>query len=497
MSACTSSFFLHHSRRRPLAAGVAALFVVSATSAWAAPPAVTNCNDSGTGSLRAAVLGAASGDTIDISGLTTSDPGCGSGVLSQITLTTGAIAVGQRVLTISGPGRDALLIRSNAGSHSRVILHNYYSAGNPGHLYLENLNVGYGYITSSGTANGGCISSPSGTVTLTGVRVYRCSATTTAPMSAAQRALGGGVFAYYGLTIANSVIGHATAYAQNTDVRARGGCAMTPGPFDMRNSIVAGCKAMGPIGSKQVGGGALELHGDVTITGSLIANSYSSYSVGGVDISNAAAYTTTISNSTIAYNQAHDLVGGVYADSGHVNINNSTIVLNAAGSYTYTFNAHTYNAAVGVSISSISGTVSLQSTIIANNSLTSNSTQEDLSFGASTGLVVSASNNLVRAYKTDVTLPSGQGNLPQGTCPMLGHGRNNGGTTYTAAPQSGSPVIDAGNNTANDPHTGVPALYDQRGPGYPRVSNSIADIGAHEVQKTDIVFNTEFETGCE
>ena len=242
------------------------------------------------------------GDTIDISGLTTSDPGCGSGVLSQITLTTGAITVGQRVLTISGPGRDALLIRPNAGSHSRVIYHNYYSAGNPGHLYLENLNVGYGYITSSGTANGGCISSPSGTVTLTGVRVYHCSATTTAPMSATQRALGGGVFAGYGLTMVDSVIGRAAAYATNTDVRARGGCAHTPGPLDMRNSIVANCKAVGPIGSKLVVGGALESHGNVTITGSLIAFSYSSYDVGGVAITNGAAYTTTISNSSIGYN---------------------------------------------------------------------------------------------------------------------------------------------------------------------------------------------------
>jgi len=306
----------------------------------------------------------------------------------------------------------------------------------------------------------------------------------------------------------DSIIGRSAVYAANTDVRARGGCAHTPGPLDVRNSIVTNCKAKGPIGSKLVVGGALESHGNVTITGSLIGFGYSSYYVGGVAITNGAAYTTTISNSSIGYNQARVLVGGVYANSGHVNINNSTIVKNTAGSYTYTSNTHTYNAAVGVSISSVSGAFSLQSTIVANNSLTSNGTQEDLSFGASTGLAVSASNNLVRTYKTDVTLPGGQGNLPQGTCPMLGHGRNNGGTTYTAAPQSGSPVIDAGNNTANDPHTGMPAVYDQRGgpppppiaqppDGYPRVSGPSADIGAHEVQKTDIVFYTEFETGCE
>ena len=122
----------------------------------------------------------------------------------------------------------------------------------------------------------------------------------------------------------------------------------------------------------------------------------------------------------------------------------------------------------------------------------------DLSTGVPyhSGTTITGSNNLVRAYLADVTLPSGQGNLPKGTCPLLGHARNNGGGTYTVAPQSGSPVIDAGNNTANDPHTLAPALYDQRGNGYPRVSGSSADIGAHEVQKSDIVFYTEFETGC-
>ena len=504
-SSLASTSLLDHSRRRPLAAGIAALFAISATSAWAAPPAVTNClDDNSGGTLRQAVAGAASGDTVDMSSLTLSDPGCGGGVISQITLTTGAIVVGQGTLTIKGPGRDALLIK--AAPNSRVIFDNYYNAGHPGHLYLEGLNVGYAYITNSHSANGGCIDSIAGTVTLTGVRVYHCSATTTAAMGSQYRALGGGVFAVYGLTIANSIIGHAEVHAMNLEVRARGGCAHTPGPLDIRNSIIANCKAVGPIGSTQVGGGALESHDNVTITGSLIASSYSSSNYGGVAITTDPGYgpfTTTISNSSIAYNKAHGRVGGVYSNAGHVDINNSTIVLNTAGQYTYTRppKPNTYNAGVGVSIYSVSGAFSLQSTIIANNTIVSNDAtngmQEDLSFGASTGLTFAASNNLVRAYKTDVTLPSGQGNLAKGTCPLLGHGRDNGGGTYTAAPQSGSPLIDAGNNNANDPHTGVPALYDQRGPGYPRVSNGIADIGAHEVQKSDIVFNAEFETGCE
>ena len=509
MPAFTSSFFLHPSRRRPLAAGVAALFAVSANSAWATPPAVTNCNDSGMGSLRYAVdpaNGAVSGDTIDLSGLTPGDPGCGGGpvsTVSTITLTTGAIVIpvgGDQtklgVLTIKGPGQDALLIQQSPGSNSRVIQHNYYNGlASRSHLYLENLTVGYAHISSSKTANGGCVASTWGTVTLTNVHVKDCSASTTAAPYSGYRALGGGVFAQYGLTLVNSSISNSGAYAVLTGVRARGGCAQTPDNLDMRDSVVARCKAVGPIGDIYVRGGALEAHGNVTITGSVIANSYTSNYAGGIAIISGPAYTMTISNSSIAYNQGYEMVGGVFAYAGHVNINNSTIVHNTAGNHTYTQNAKQYNRAPGVSIYSLSGNFSLQSSIIANN--TANGTQEDLSFGASTGLTFAASNNLVRAYLSDVTLPGGQGNLAQGTCPLLGHARNNGGHTYTAAPQSGSPVIDAGNNTANDPHTGAPALYDQRGIGFPRVSGPSADIGAHEVQKTDIVFNSEFETGCE
>src|SRR5262249_16482300 len=145
-----------------------------------------------------------------------------------------------------------------------------------------------------------------------------------------------------------------------------------------------------------------------------------SYSIiaGGVIVLNKPL-TTTISNSSIAYNDARYLVGGLSAYSGQVDINNSTIVLNTAGHNTYINNAKQYYAAPGVSIASNGTNFSLQSSILANNS--SNGTQEDLSFGTSTGLTVAASNNLVRAYLSDVTLPSGQGNLAKGTCPLLGH----------------------------------------------------------------------------
>lgn len=60
--------------------------------------------------------------------------------------------------------------------------------------------------------------------------------------------------------------------------------------------------------------------------------------------------------------------------------------------------------------------------------------------------------------------------------PHLGALQNNGGPTQTMALLSGSPALNAG-----DPNFVGPPLYDQRGPGFARVSGGRLDIGAFEV----------------
>ena len=61
------------------------------------------------------------------------------------------------------------------------------------------------------------------------------------------------------------------------------------------------------------------------------------------------------------------------------------------------------------------------------------------------------------------------------TDPKLGPLQDNGGPTFTHLPASDSPAIDGSD----------PALsMDQRGPGFVRVVNGRADIGAVEVQAT-------------
>ncbi len=102
---------------------------------------VTNCNNSGPGSLRQAVYQAVSGDTIDLRGL----------ACSRITLTTGAIEIPQNNLALLGPGRSLMISGNNARS---VIRHS-----GTGTLRIEQLSMAYGFRRGpvDGTTRGGCI----------------------------------------------------------------------------------------------------------------------------------------------------------------------------------------------------------------------------------------------------------------------------------------------------------------------------------------------------
>src|SRR3954451_10129605 len=95
--------------RKRLPACIAALFAFSAPTSYATT-LVTNCNDAGAGSLRAAIGSAPNGDTIDASGL--------AGVCSTITLKTGDIVVPQTNLTIKGPPGATLAITAKYGPTS-------------------------------------------------------------------------------------------------------------------------------------------------------------------------------------------------------------------------------------------------------------------------------------------------------------------------------------------------------------------------------------------
>lgn len=110
---------------------------------------VSNCNDSGPGSLRAAVAGASWGDVIDLGGLPAL--GCDSILLES------EISLPDENLTIRGPGAELLSI--DGGGHSRIFSSMLsYSYG--GQFSVEGVTLTGGYYTSASEACGGAIHVP-------------------------------------------------------------------------------------------------------------------------------------------------------------------------------------------------------------------------------------------------------------------------------------------------------------------------------------------------
>lgn len=422
---------------------------------------VTNCDDDGPGSLRAAVAAAASGDTIDLTTLP----------CSTITLTTGFIGVPLDDLTLNGPGAAALSI--GAGNASGVLRHT-----GAGTLTISGLTLTSGMYESSATPRGGCLYSAANLEVVDSV-VSSCEARGNA--SAVTR--GGAIYAHGNLALTSSVVTSSRAYG--TAGFGRGGGVYVGGNFDAETSTISYNGAQGiPINKGQGGGvmvlGATTLHastiyyngayevggiwtkGAVTIDSSLIARNSASLTAGMRATHGADAYTATIVDSTIAYNHSVARVGGLNLIIS-ATISNTTIASNEA-----------FNGLAGVLFSG--ETLDLESTIIANNM--AGPIPDDFEvYGTPT---VTGANNLV---------VSGSGPLPPDTIsddPLLDVLGDNGGPTFTMALMPGSPAIDTGNNVAQ-------LANDQRGAGFARVVGAGADIGAFEVQGSDVIFADGFD----
>ncbi len=448
----------------PLAACIAAIFTLAAPAALAGT--VTNCMDAGPGSLRAVVGAAVEGETIDMTGL----------LCSTISLQTGAITILQNNLNLNGPGANNLSI---SGKYVTTIENDrIFTHQGTGILHVQNLSIVYGSLSSSSVNTyGGCIYSK-GSVILSHVNVYVCSAHATGHV-----ARGGAIFTADALTAIYSNI------VQN-DANGgfgQGGGAFVGGNFSAKYSTIGNNTATGGYSPyiTTASGGGLYLGGSVTITGSTISGNHSFNREGGIHIASTApaSHSAVITNSTISGNSAFR-IGGMSSNIA-TTLQNSTIAFNTATSASPLSPGLVFNNLGGSSIA-----VNLQSSLLSNN--TQDMSENDLStiVGAGTSITISGANNLVR--KSSVTLPPGTIEL---SCPVLGALRNNGGTTLTHALSSRSPAIDAGNNNAINPLSGLPFAYDQRRSPYVRVSGAFADIGAYEVDQVDVIFNSSFE-GC-
>ena len=301
----------------------------------------------------------------------------------------------------------------------------------------------------------------------------------------AGEASGGGLYVGGILSLSSGVISGNTA--GSTGGFTRGGGARALGGIVMQYSAISDNAAIG----FGVGGGLVAADTTV-IRHSTISNNSAGVAYGGLLASSQTPATPslTLENTTLSGNTANNCVGGMYTNFGHVKLQDSTIAFNSA-------NAPGQGA--GVQLSGIS-TALLQNTLISNNS--NGTADEDLTAGPNVTFSAASSTNLIRATAV-ANLPAGSTTF--GVCPQLGPLRSNGGSTQTHAPQSHSPAIDHGGPTNFIGQTG----YDQRGSSaqngatgnYPRISgpvgnpSPVADIGAHEVQQGDVVFDTSFE-GC-
>ncbi|MBX7105463.1 MAG: hypothetical protein K1X57_15365 [Gemmataceae bacterium] len=207
------------------------------------------------------------------------------------------------------------------------------------------------------------------------------------------------------------------------------------------------------------GAGIYNESGTLTIENSVIAHNtvgtdLKSGSGGGI----LGKGVLTVRNTTIANNSAKDYGGGI-SWQGPALIANSTITGNTA-------------FVGGGLCGSSSDTVQLSSSILSGN--TASYFGGDFSYGS-----LSAKYSIVGVIGGNKTQSITLNNTLSGTIqfPLLPRlsslGYHNGSKTLTMAPLPGSPAIDAGSNEFG-------LAYDQRGSGFPRVTGTKADIGAHE-----------------
>ncbi len=287
------------SRRKPLAAGVAAIFalaapgIVNAAVDWQ----VTSCADSTTsaiGTLRWAAHNAngVNGDTINLNTITDFTD-CSPNIVTPtgtvahvLPISTSSISLATGGVTINGPGHLDLAI-SGASGNFRVFT-------SPGALTINNLQVKYTsvnkaqsstyyggciyasekltlnnvdlascYVTNTGSAKGGAVASNFADVVMNNVTITRSTVTSTS----SGNALGGAVYAFHNISMTDSDIfpgyisssspGALGAYVTGGAGNALGGALHSHLPgftAYLKNSYIGRVKASAGGGSANGGG---------------------------------------------------------------------------------------------------------------------------------------------------------------------------------------------------------------------------------------------------
>ncbi len=468
---------------------VPATFTVNSAADTAAPPA-------GTVTLRSAITAAnatAGADTINF------DPALAG---QTITLTAAPVPITD-ALTVNGLGQNSLTISGNnafrgflAGSAVVLITDLTVTAGNSGAAAgggivnsgsLTLLNVSITNSTAPGGGNrGGAVGNFGASASLTATNC------TFAGNSAEN---GGAIFNEAGtLTLTDSTLASNVASVggaiRNNGTAGLTGCTVTnntgttngvgAGIYNQGTMTVARSTVSFNTGTGNFFGGGLDNAGSLALTASTVLGNFAGGHGGGI-ASGGAASLLAITNSTIANNTILDggagsgAGGGVEVILGALTVLNSTVTGNVdAGGYAL-------GNAGGISYSGgISPAFTLSNTVVAQNYATGGGPPDvrGTVAGGSVNNFIGIGTAALTGI-TDGTAGNQIGTTAAPKDPLLGPLQNNGGTTLTRLPRSGSPLINKGNSAASAALT-----TDQR--GSLRVVGVSVDIGAAEYQPPQV-----------
>lgn len=261
---------------------------------------------------------------------------------------------------------------------------------------------------------------------------------------------GGGYFNFSGTT----TLTHVTLSNNSTGYEG-GGIQNSSGTTTLTNVNILNNTAY-------YGGGIHTITGTVTLTNVTISNNTATHGGGMVNLSTATLTNVTISNNTADY-----YGGGIY-NFGSTTIKNSTISNNTAA-----------NKGGGIYKQVGYGFLcTLANSVVAGNTAP---TGPDFSLSDSSGSITSNGHNFI-GNGEDISWGESDlhGTTAQPLNPLLAPLANNGGYTQTLMPAWNSPLLNHGSNTL------VPSglTTDQRGQA--RVANTTVDIGAVELQTSDL-----------
>jgi hypothetical protein len=433
-----------------------------------------NCQASACHTIGYAIGQAGSGDTISIAAgtyserliiginLTLMGAGAGSTIIDG--------ANGGTVITVNGGATvslSGLTIQKGTSSYGGGINN---SAGS---LALNNVVV----TSNTATVNGAGMYTGAGTVTTISNSSIKGN---TIDSSSVRAVSGGGIYNQGSLIIDRSIIDSNLAKTE----------------LSSHNTLGNGASA---------NGGGIDNLGTLTVTSSSVINNTAAYpdaaapsacpggggslpagdcfgTAAGGGIANESAGMLTLTNSTVSGNNVTTYdgngLGGGILNAGTVGLTNSTIGANSVAVYVGPAGALSYAYGGGLAVENSASLVSLQATILANNTLSpGNNAGNPLSgpdcstnFASAGTSVNSQGYNLIRDTSNCSIGGNTTGNIA-GQDPLLGPLQNNGGPTLTQLPGSGSPAIGA-------VATGCPST-DQRGFARPATH---CTIGAVEVQ---------------